>query len=253
MQPYRIYVMQYARRQTNSGVFFLGDTHNTPMEMAYYMWAIRNEERTVVVDLGFTRAVGEARGRTWVAEPAARLETLGIDPKQVNDVILTHMHYDHVGNYALFPNASFWVQDDEMAFWTGRHAATEMFRHSMEVDDVVALVRLNYDRRLRFVRGSQELFPGIAVHRVGGHTAGMQIVTVATASGTAVLASDASHHYGNIERRHVFPTLNNIPEMLDAFDTIERCAGDKRLIVPGHDPDVLKRFPLVEEGLAVVE
>jgi hypothetical protein len=42
-----------------------------------------------------------------------------VDVTRVQHVILSHFHYDHVGNYALFPNATFYVQDAEMAFYTG--------------------------------------------------------------------------------------------------------------------------------------
>ena len=50
------------------------------------------------------------------------LARLGVDAADVRDVVLTHLHYDHSGHLAAFPRARFWVQDDELAFWTGRHA-----------------------------------------------------------------------------------------------------------------------------------
>jgi glyoxylase-like metal-dependent hydrolase (beta-lactamase superfamily II) len=164
-------------------------------------------------------------------------------------VILSHFHYDHVGNYALFPNATFYVQDSEMAFYTGRHAALPAFRHSVEVDDVCALIRLNYDKRMQFVDGSREIVPGIAVHHVGGHTAGMQIVSVAHARGQAVVASDASHYYRNFEERIPFNTLQDLPRMYSAFDKIRSLASSEDLVLPGHDPLVLERLKKVGDGI----
>ena len=122
-----------------------------------------------------------------------------------------------MGNYARFSHATFYVQDTEMAFYTGRHASQGAFRHSIEVDDVCALVRLNYEGRLAFVDGSREIVPGIAVHHVGGRAAGMQIVTVAHARGQAVVASDASHYYRNFAERIPFNTLHDLPRMYAAF------------------------------------
>ena len=107
---------------------------------------------------------------------------------------------------------------------------------SVEVDDVCALVRLNHEGRMRFVDGVAEIVPGIAVHKVGGHTAGMQVVTVETARGRAVVASDASHYYRNFEERIPFTTLHDIPGTYAAFDRLRELASAPELILPGHDP-----------------
>jgi len=93
------------------------------------------------------------------------------------------------------------------------------------------------------------VLPGISVHRVGGHTAGLQIVTVKTARGTVVLTSDASHFYHNVETRQPVQIITSLPEMLEAFETIYQLAGAAKLIVAGHDPQVSERFQIVEPGI----
>jgi glyoxylase-like metal-dependent hydrolase (beta-lactamase superfamily II) len=203
----------------------------------------------VVVDLGFTEAVGTARGRQFLRCPGKGLAEIGVDAGQVEHVILSHFHYDHVGNYALFPRATFYVQDSEMAFYTGRNASRGAFRRSVEVDDVCALVRLNYEGRLAFVDGSREVIPGVGVHHVGGHTAGMQVVTVAHARGQAVVASDASHYYRNVEANIPFNTLHDLPGMYAAFDRLRALASSPDLILPGHDPLVLERLSRAGDGI----
>jgi len=70
------------------------------------------------------------------------------------------------------------------------------------VEDVCAMVRLNYEGRVAFVDGERKIVPGISAHK--GHTAGMQIITVATPRGRAVVASDASHYYRNLEEEIPF-------------------------------------------------
>ncbi|MCI0547473.1 MAG: N-acyl homoserine lactonase family protein [Candidatus Rokubacteria bacterium] len=248
--PYRIYAVRYAHRECTSAEAFYGDHRADPMGMDYFVWAVTDGRRTVVVDLGFTEAVGTRRGRRFLRCPAAGLALLGIDCDRVEHVILSHFHYDHVGNYALFPNATFHVQDAEMAFYTGRHAAQPVFRRSVEPDDVCALVRLNFEGRLRFADGDREIVPGVAVHKVGGHTAGMQIVTVRHARGQAVVASDASHYYRNYAERLPFNTLHDLPGMYRAFDRIRELATADELVLPGHDPLVLERLRRVADGIA---
>jgi glyoxylase-like metal-dependent hydrolase (beta-lactamase superfamily II) len=247
--PYTIYCVQYAHRKTNSTQLFHHDFHNTPMAMDYFVWALTNGEHTVVVDLGFTEEVGTRRGRTFLRCISKGLAEIGIDCAQVSHVIVSHLHYDHVGNYALFPNATFYVQDTEMSFYTGRYAGTSAFRHSVEVDDIVAMVRYNYEGRVSFVDGEQQIVPGVCVHKVGGHTAGMQIVSVATREGQAVVASDASHYYYNFEQGIPFNTLHDIPNMYEAFKRLYELADKPELIIPGHDPLVQERLTRVAEGI----
>ena len=247
--PYRIYAVRYAHRDCNSSEAFYGDYHKSPMTMDYFVWALTNGRHTVVVDLGFTEAVGTRRGRQFLRCPGRGLAEIGVDAAQVEHVILSHFHYDHVGNYALFPRATFHVQDREMAFYTGRHASRPAFRHSVEVEDVCALVRLNHEGRLRFVDGEAEVVPGVRVHHVGGHTAGMQITTVATERGQAVVASDAAHYYRNFEARIPFNTLHDLPGMYTAFERIAGLADAPDLVIPGHDPQVLQRLRKVADGI----
>ncbi len=252
--PYKIYIMQYAYREANTSELLLGDMHRAPYEMGYFMWALTNGEHTVIVDMGFTEEVcAEREGREWAFDPAGRMDAIGIDPAKVEHVIVTHMHYDHVGNYALFPKATFYLQEDEMAFWTGPYVKYKVFNQAINVDDTVALVRLNYDGRIRFVKGVEQILPGITLHRVSGHTKGMQIVEVETASGTAVVASDASHIYRNYLEYTPFLILHDIPGMLDAFELIRKLASKPEFILPGHDMEVMKRHPIVTDGIALLE
>jgi glyoxylase-like metal-dependent hydrolase (beta-lactamase superfamily II) len=123
------------------------------------------------------------------------------------------------------------------------------FRGSANVNALAGLVTLNYGNRIRIVDGDQDVLPGIRVHRVGGHTAGLQIVTVQTARGTVVLTSDASHFYRNVETRQPVQIITNLPEMLEAFETIHALAGAEKLIVAGHDPEVAGRFKTVEPSI----
>jgi len=247
--PYTIHAVQYAQRSTTSTELFVGDTHNTPMKMAYFVWALTNGAQTVVVDLGFTEPVGTRRGRQFLRCPSEGLAMLGIDCASVEHVILSHFHYDHVGCYALFPHATFYVQDAEMSFYTGRYVRQAAFRHSVEVDDILAFVRFNYEGRVVFVDGDKEIVPGINVHKVGGHTAGMQIITAQTQGGRAVVASDASHYYHNYEKNVPFTTHHDLPGMYYGFQRIRELADRPDLILPGHDPLVLERLKPVAEGI----
>ena len=178
---YEVYAVKYATRDgTRSGNFIGGDPHDAPMPMDYFVWLIRNAERTFVVDTGFSEDMARQRKRTFLRTPSEGLALLGVEAATVQDVIITHMHYDHVGTFFDFPAARFHLQDAEMSFATGRYMRHGRFNHSFEVEDVVGMVRLVFEDRVRFHSGAAELAPGISVHHIGGHTAGLQCVRVAT-------------------------------------------------------------------------
>lgn len=247
---YAIYAVRYATREARrSENFYGGDPHDGPMPMDYFVWAAVSPEETVVVDAGFTAAVATRRRRTHLRTPMEGLRLIGIDAARVRHVVLTHLHYDHVGNLDGFPAATFHVQESEMAFWTGRHAGRGAFRSLVEPGDVLFLVRENFARRVRYVRDTAAVVPGITVHHVGGHAAGLQVVRVPTARGNVVLTSDATHYYANIEEDRPFSLVHTLPEMYDAFDTVRALADSPAHIIPGHDPLVIERYPAAGPGL----
>lgn len=177
------------------------------------------------------------------------VERVGVKAADIPQALITHLHYDHWAGHSVFPAAEFWIQREEVAFWTGPYARYAGFRDAANVPSIASLATLNYGQRIRMIDGDREVLPGLRVHRVGGHTAGLQIVSVETARGRVVLTSDASHFYQNIERRQPVQIITNLPDMYAAFETIDALAGPARLVVAGHDPQVASRFKPIEPGI----
>jgi glyoxylase-like metal-dependent hydrolase (beta-lactamase superfamily II) len=259
MNGYEIIALRYATHARPASENFLypatagEDPHDYPMPIDYFVWVIRNRERTIVVDTGFDYPVAEARGRTLLKHPIEALLAIGVEPKQVRDVVVTHLHYDHAGNLGAFPNARFHLQDSEMAYATGRCMCHPRLRYPFEVEDVVTMVRRVYSGQVNFVDGDAEIAPGISLHHVPGHTRGLQCVRADTARGPVVLASDAAHFYANIERQNPFPILVDLAAMMESWRKLARLAGDESRIVPGHDPLVMQRYRRLEvDGLEAV-
>ncbi len=247
---YRVFAVKYAERDARRAEHFLGgDPHDAPMPMDYFVWAVVGAERTWVVDTGFGPSDAAARGRRLVRSSAEALATIGVDAATASDVILTHLHYDHVGGFDQFPAARFHLQDREMAYATGRQMTRPALNHAFTAEHVANLVIAVHQRRVVFHDGDHELAPGLSVHLIGGHTGGLQVVRVRTARGWLVLASDATHYYENIETGRPFPIVVDVGAMLDGYDTLRRLADSPRAIVPGHDPLVLERFPAARPGL----
>lgn len=253
LPAYEILALRYGTSSARPGSqnFILPDGHDGPMPMDFYIWVIRGDGRTIVVDTGFSPGASGRRNRKFVHAPADALALAGVDAAAVRDVVITHLHWDHSGNTDLFPNAAFHIQDAEMAQATGRCICHKWFRRQSEVDDVVALVRNLYAGRVTFHDGAGTVAPGVTVHLVGGHTGGLQIVRVHTARGFVVLASDAVHYWQNIEEQNPFPPAN-VMDALEAFRKVEELAEGRDHIIPGHDPLVLSRFPPLRGNLDIV-
>ncbi len=251
---YRVHALRYAFRDARRHEHFIGgDPHDAPMPMDYFVWVAVNDDRAVVIDTGFTAEVAARRKRTHLRCPIASLRLLGVDPDTVEDVVLTHLHYDHVGGFDKFAKARFHLQEAEMHYACGHFMKHKKLRHSFEVEDVTGIVRMTYADRTVFHMGDAELAPGITLHAVGGHSAGLQCVRVNTERGPVVLASDVTHFYENMESGRPFTTCFHVGLMLDGYDRLRALAPSARHIVPGHDPEVMRRYPAVPglEGIAV--
>ncbi len=243
-EPYEVYAIRYAHHERRASANFIGgDPHDGPMPIDYFLWAIKGKGRCFVVDTGFDEAMARKREREFILKPEDGLRSIGIEHANVKDVILTHLHHDHCGNHHLFPEARFHVQDREVSYCTGRAMCHHNLRHPFEEEDIVQMVRRVFTGRACFHDGSEEIAPGISVHHTGGHTHGIQAVRVLTRRGYLVLASDVTHFYANIEQRRPFPAVQDVFASLEAFEKVERLASAKDLIIPGHDPLVLRRFP----------
>lgn len=242
--PFEILAIRYATMARRTGDNFLfRDLHDGPMAMDYFIWVIRNATRTLVVDTGFGAEAAARRGRSLLIDPAEALRRLGIPPETVQDVVLTHLHYDHAGRIDAFPAARFHLQDAEMAYATGRCMCHPALRHPYEGPDIAAMVLRLFEGRAVFHKGDSTLGDGISLHALPGHTPGLQAVRVPTLRGPVVLASDAAHFLANLTQANPFPVVVDIAATLESKQALLRLAPTLDHIVPGHDPMVCRRFP----------
>jgi glyoxylase-like metal-dependent hydrolase (beta-lactamase superfamily II) len=246
-EVYALAYASHARKRSENYIF--GDPHDEMTSITYYVWAIKGPHGAFVVDTGFDQAAAQARGRTILHPVGDSLKAIGIEPAEVKNVIATHMHWDHAGNYDLFPNARYHVQDEEMAYATGRCMCHQMLRIPFSEADVHAMVGKVFAGRCEFHDGADEIAPGISVHKIGGHSKGLQCVRVKTRRGTVVVASDCIHLYSHMDEGRVFPITYSVGDTLEGYKTIQKLATSRSHVIPGHDPDVLKRYPAAGPGL----
>ncbi len=263
---YEVFAVRYAtRRAAKSELYFRYGSYGEPdveTNLDYYFWVLRDGQRTLMVDTGFSVAAAERRGfspaggdrskRSYVCSPIEAFARLGIDGPSVAEVIVTHFHWDHIGNLDAFPGATLHVPERELEFWTGPLAHRRQFWEHAEGEDISHVEAANRAGRVRTYTDGVQLAPGVAAISLPGHSPGQHGLILETASGQVILASDATHFYQELELDRPFGVCVDIEEMYETYETLRKLAKGGAVVVPGHDPEVAKRFPSVEGDAAVI-
>jgi glyoxylase-like metal-dependent hydrolase (beta-lactamase superfamily II) len=268
---YEVYAVQYAvLAQFPVAALVAGADRSRLTDITMMFWVIKGGGHVVLFDSGFYR---EKFLRQWKPQafikPSEAVGKLGLKPEEVTDIILSHAHWDHAGGVELFPNAQVWIQRDEYQYYTGESwqpgagadLSTEAGRRAanskhggIDPEDMMALVKANLDGRLHFVNGDdQALLPGIRCYTGGKHTFQSQFCSVSTRSGAVVLASDNMYLYENLEKHLPIAQTLDAESNLRAQDRMKQLAAKPELIVPGHDPAVMQRFPRIADGVVRID
>ena len=246
--PYEIRAIRYghfAERTRRESHIMLDPKDDGPQPIDFFVYAITpaGGGETIVVDTGMTPEEGARRGRPTAHRPRDVLARLGIAAEEVRTLVLTHMHFDHGGTLPDFPRATFHLQQAEMDAVTGTDMSHPHLAEVYAVEHVCDLMRANFEGRVALHDGDVALRPGITLHKVGGHAAGLQCLSVETARGLVVLACDAVHFLDNLDTRKPFRIVRNVREMLDGYRLVERLAPSRDHLVAGHDASVMERWP----------
>lgn len=219
-----------------------------------FFWILRRGDQTVLVDTGTSPAGAAARSHKQLWAPLDALRALGIAPDSVSTVVVTHFHYDHIGNVAAFPSAEIVVPRRELLFWRSPVAAKHQFAWTVDAEAIGYIERSRDRGRVRETDGTEEILDGVTAISVGGHSPGQQVTVVSAAGGDVVLTSDAAHFYEELELERPFAVLTDLARCYEAFGLLKGLAHHPgATLVAGHDPDVMARFPAVPgaEGWAV--
>jgi glyoxylase-like metal-dependent hydrolase (beta-lactamase superfamily II) len=224
------------------------------LDIAMLVWLIRGNGKNILFDAGFYR---EQFFRQWhvndFMKPSDAVKRAGVEPEDITDVIVSHMHWDHADGMDLFPKAKVWLQKDELEYYAGSAWQSRRTHGGIDPEDVLAAVKLNMAGRVGLVNGdAQEILPGITAYTGGKHTYASQFIAVNTAGGTVVLASDNMYLYENLDRHAPIAATLDADSNLRAQDRMKQLASKPEWVIPGHDPAVMKRFLEVSPGVVKI-
>jgi glyoxylase-like metal-dependent hydrolase (beta-lactamase superfamily II) len=209
------------------------------MDAAFMSYIIAGPNSLMVVDTGhrlLKYTNGDNMNIEGNAEEAynSKFQSLGFSFDQVTHIILTHLHWDHMENNHLFPNAKILVQRREVEV-----AAAPVYPLYYERADIAKLIG-EEGSRLVFLDGDTEIVSGVRALLVGGHTLGSQLVSVDTSEGIAIVTGDICNVYENLEVRSVKEV-----DVIAWVHAIDRIKKEAQIVLPMHDPRVLTRYPVV--------
>jgi glyoxylase-like metal-dependent hydrolase (beta-lactamase superfamily II) len=233
-----------------------GADKDRKIDLQMMVWLFKGANgKNILVDTGcYHDNVVKGKGIQSLIKASDAIVKLGLSPTDITDVIISHMHWDHADGMDLFPNAKIWIQKDEYGYYTGAAWQPGGKHGGIEPDDVLTLVKLNTAGKVNLVYGDNvEIIDGIRVYTGGRHTFASQYVSVRTASGTVVIASDNMYLYENLEKHAPIAQTFDADSNLKAQDRMRQIASRLDLIVPGHDPLVFVKFPKPGNGVAKVE
>lgn len=206
---------------------------------------LRSDDACVLVDSGLGRALSPKMLEQLSVDPAWELlpglKSLGITPDKVNYVILSHLHFDHVGGCVrrddagrlvpTFPNARHLVQRGE---WKDAHTDNVLLRRSYVADTFLPLDREGLVEQLD---GPGEVLPGVRVEVTGGHVAHHQMISVSDGTRTLAYPADLMPFASHINPAWVL-ALDAYPldSAAQRIVFLERAEAEDWLVVLNHDP-----------------
>jgi glyoxylase-like metal-dependent hydrolase (beta-lactamase superfamily II) len=254
---YEVYAVRFADVSYSVANLVAGAERGRSIDIAFTIWVARDpaSSRIVLVDAGFYRDkfLQQWHPNHFVKPSDALTQGLGIAPDAVTDIIVSHSHWDHADGVDLFPRAKVWIQKEEYEYYVGANGEV-LHRGGVDAEDAKMLAVLKAAGRVELVDGDdREILPGIRVYTGGKHTFASQFASAATRAGTVVLASDNAYLYENVEKHLAIAQTLDAASNLAAQERMLKLAAAPRLVIPGHDPAVFERFPVVKPGVVRID
>jgi glyoxylase-like metal-dependent hydrolase (beta-lactamase superfamily II) len=240
-----VYPLLIGKLDAREDILFRGGDPGKVVPFFSYCHLIVDEDDKILVDTGFGD-VEYARtymdtNLTWNSSMSIEtiLEERHVSPDDINRIILTHCHWDHVGGLSLFGNATIYCQRDEISWafqspdWRGGQYPSAFSKYIVDIRE-----------RLILIDGDAVLKDSVSVRKVGGHSPGSQIIFLHSGNREVIITGDAVFYYDNIDKN--IPT-GSYYDLHESMDTVHLLRYEIRknpglIVLPGHDPLVWERY-----------
>jgi N-acyl homoserine lactone hydrolase len=248
MRTYTLVPIHLGRIQLDLGIMTYRMNYGIRQWLPIISWYIKGADQHILIDSGVSSEASAYYTESPVEDFVSfeqGLKQVGITPDQVDFVIQTHLHFDHVGNTHRCKNARVIVQKGELEFALSPHPMQGYLYDPNLLNDL----------RFEIVEGDREIFPGIEVIHLPSHTPGVQAVSVNTAKGRAVISGmcciganfNPPRPGREPQKRHYWKVVppGNFVNLYDAYTNMLRLKGMADILIPQHDASLfeIKEIP----------
>ncbi len=251
MPLYQIYALKFAGPFSSSGAFVMWNKEwEKVCQRNYYFWCLKSAEQTILVDAGVSSRLAGERNLAGYVNPVQLLEGIDVGVEEVRQVILTHLHWDHIDGITLFPQAHIYVQKAERDFWLRSEMAQRRpFTFFLNDTTRAACMAIEDAGRMSLVDGDQEILPGITCLLAPGHSVALQAIAVDTARGRAILGSDCAHLFRNYQEEWPSALIIDMVAWVHSIGKLKSRVSSPELLFPGHDPLMTENYPEIAPGI----
>lgn len=279
MAQYSIWLLEYAHVLTQPISSVMAGQHNKgTRELAFSYVALKGEGHNILIDVGtnnsdsYTRKLSIRDGVIDWQPPEKVLAKIGLKPEDIDTVIITHAHYDHIDNIDAFPNAHFYIQNKELMGWMWAMSLDKKYSSinmALNPDNIIAAMKKVQSGQMTLIDGEcRDILPGIHLYPAyDGHTFASQMVvvdnTIRSSADKWIAAGDLvyvrENLTGNDNDGVYVPVGLGVGSQYNMMKTMDQMMnlvkGDISHIIIGHENDNWRIYPswCTEDGLHVAE
>jgi len=240
--PCELYALQYGTSMFPEEYITTTVTPGKRCPFSWSFYLLKTEGRVILVDTGFTdRKYVKSFHLTEYYSPLDLLKRVGVSPDAVTDILLTHSHFDHIGSVHHFPEARIYIQRREYEAFraTTRYRKYKRYFASQEKRGL-----------LRLLDGEFRFSSAVQIIPAGGHTAGSQGVIISSGGKKYYIAGDECYLRKYCETCRVLPERSSWSRKNNLLFLRRILSARQKtpvIILPMHDPVILKEYPVVTE------
>ncbi len=256
-QSYDIYAIKFGERKryvmmADQAVGYNGSDSTK----VYYMyWVLKNKDKVILVDAGFTSDAGVDTNNFTFTQPDKLLASITIKPEEVTDIIITHPHWDHIGGIDLYPKAMVWMQEEDYNDLIEKKKDPEASGYTKK--DIQKVLDRKAKGTITLLKPLHDhvILPNVTVLIAGSkHTPGSQYVMAHNGKQNVIIASDNCKYYRNISDMLSSPATKDQKAYIRNLRNMKLyMSGDIDLVIPGHDPLVFTKFKTVSKDIVEIK
>lgn len=231
-----VYALKYGDSLYHSRNIYYEDPFNEPIPFAWMFYVIKYKDKIILIDTGFEEEKYIKSFNIDYRNPLDILKRLNIEPEKVTDVIITHSHFDHIGNVDKFTKAKIYIQEEEL----------EHFKKNLKNQEILSFFKSN---KIISFKNDYKLYNFFEIKKIGGHTIGSLVVSFDYNNKKYIITGDECYLIDNCKGNPIgiFYNIKKNKDFIEWINSVEN-----KVILPLHDNKIFDEYPVVGDFIAKI-